>query len=77
MLPGSLPNRSKWDNLPQHDKMVALYVAICDVWESMVLTDQDLASRVERVRQQTTDDLGKLSRRIKELEDRLESKDLD
>lgn len=64
----------EWAKLSPAEKLDRLRQAIDQVWQSMVITDQDLARRIERAKREISDDLDKASQRIKAVEDRLDAK---
>ena len=65
----------EWAKLSETQKLDVLRQAIDSVWGSLVITGQELASRVERARQDLSGDLDRAVQRIKALEDHIVAQD--
>jgi hypothetical protein len=67
----------EWAKLTDQQKLYTLRQAIDQVWQSMVITDQNLAGRVVDAKREISGDLDKVSQRIKAVEDRLTAEEED
>jgi hypothetical protein len=64
---------AEWGKLSEPQRLDVLRQAIDSVWGSLVITGQELASRVERARQDLSGDLDRATQRIKALEDHIDA----
>jgi hypothetical protein len=62
---------NEWEKLGTKEKLDTLREAIDEVFNSLVITGQQVGQRAQHVRRDVADDLEKVSQRIKAVEDRL------